>query len=221
MKNSRKVTGILLACCALLMVAIAGLGVTLAKYTTSAPAKSDSARVAKFGVMMAWEDADAELFSTTYKTDDTSKKDAIETSVNASAKVIAPGTSGSITLTFDGSEASEVAFTLAIDIKAVYSAGNWLTGVGGSEYHPIVYSATSNATYQVGAGAPQDISLGANGTFTQDFAAGTTLDGTITISWSWPFSSVNDVNDPADTYMSSVADATYSITISATATQID
>ncbi len=44
----------------------------------------------------------------------------------------------------------------------------------------------------------------------------------ITISWSWPFSSTNDVNDVKDTYLGNHnEDATISVSISVTVTQVD
>ena len=232
MKRSRKVTGILLACCALLMVAIAGLGVTLAKYTKSAEPKSGSASVAKFGVAMAWTDANVELFKTEYDAKTTGLKDfknqeiALSVKSSSTGDVIAPGTSGSITLTFAGSTASEVAFNLKINISETYSS-NWKKSANGEAYHPIVFKVESDAT----AGGQAITSATTNKAVALDlnFAAGTTLAGTMTISWAWPFeadASASDAVkaeiDAADTYMGTLAEAaTYAITISASATQID
>lgn len=211
MKKSRKLTGILLACCALLMVAIAGLGVTMAKYVKTAPEKGGTAHVAAFGVSLAWQSNDS-IFKKEYNTDDASVKGTIATSVKSSTDVIAPGTTGSVTLTFEGSTASEVAFNLKINISEEYS-NNWGNGEGGS-YTPIVYEVTSTAK------ANNESIAGISGNsiaIDQNFPAGTILSGTITVTWSWPF----EGNDKADTYMSGVPSATYSITANASATQID
>ena len=223
MNKSRKITGILLACCALLMVAIAGLGVTLAKYTTTVPAKNGSASVAKFGVAMAWEGENAKLFNTEYNAATTGIKDfkdqAISLSVKSSSDVIAPGTTGSITLTFANSTASEVAFNLKINISETYS-DNWKKSATGDVYHPIVFKVESNAT--ANGEAITDATTNEAVALDLNFAAGTTLAGTMTISWVWPFSSTDNVNDAADTYMGTLAEAaTYAIEISASATQID
>lgn len=218
MNKSRKITGILLACCALLMVAIAGLGVTLAKYTKSAPARTDSASVAKFGITLAWSSNNA-IFKNTYTTTDSEKSATITNSVvsatdansdNTPDNVIAPGTSGSVDLEIEGT--SEVAFTLAIQINQEYIGAWQKSATDATAYHPIVYSATSTDT--IGS---TNVELDAQGKFTIDIAAGTEVDATITISWSWPF----EGDDAADTYMSGVAGAGYKITATATATQID
>ena len=227
MNKSRKITGILLACCALLMVAIAGLGVTLAKYTKSAEPRNDSAHVAKFGITLAWSSNDA-IFKNTYTTTDSEKSATITNSVVSATdansdstmdNVIAPGTSGSVNLTISGT--SEVAFTLAIQINEEYIGAWQKSATDATAYHPIEYSATSTDT--IGS---TNVELDAQGKFTIDIAAGTAVNATITISWEWPFESGSSdeekaANDAADTYMSSVAGASYKITASATATQID
>ena len=208
MKKSKKITGVLLACCALLMVAIAGLGVTMAKYIKTETHKPDSAKVAAFGVTMEWNGD----FAKSYATDDAGET-TITNSVVSSNKVVAPGTTGTITLELGGT--SEVAFTLDVSIVEEYSQGNWKNKAeNGTEYHPITYTVTSTA--KVGETA---ISVeNDNKTIKPvNVAPGVALSGTITITWSWPFTG----DDAADTYMSSVADATYTISATSTATQID
>lgn len=225
MNKSRKITGILLACCALLMVAIAGLGVTLAKYVKNVEPREDSASVAKFGVAMAWTDENAKLFNTEYAATTKDLEDFNKQEISLSVKssgtgdVIAPGTSGSIVLSFANSTASEVAFNLKVNISQEYSA-NWKKSANGEVYHPIVFTVGSDATAN---GTPiTDVTTNNPVALDLNFAAGTTLAGTMTISWSWPFSTEDNVNDAADTYMGTLAEAaTYAITISATATQID
>ena len=211
MKKSKKLTGILLACCALLMVAIAGLGVTLAKYTKTAPENGGTAHVAAFGVSMEWGSEDS-IFKKEYTTNDSSVSGTIATSVKSSTDVIAPGTTGSVTLTFEGSTASEVAFNLKINISETYS-NNW-TDEEGNEYHPINYTVSSTAKAD---DANIEGITGSSIAIDQNFAAGTVLSGTITITWSWPFNG----DDAADTHMGGVSSATYSIVANATVTQID
>ena len=85
----------------------------------------------------------------------------------------------------------------------------------GAVYHPITYSATSSDS--IGG---TRVELDSNGNFEINVAPGTAIDSVITVSWSWPFEVSG--KDAADTYMSTLgAAATYSITASATATQID
>ena len=227
MNKSRRITGILLACCALLMVAIAGLGVTLAKYTKSAPDKSDSAKVAGFGLTLEWA-ASESIFKTQYNATTENLKDTAGQAISLTVvsadtdKVIAPGTEGSITLNLGGS--SEVAFALSINVLGQYTLSDAVVNAwkdkDGADYAPIVFSATVNA-----AAGGQNITL-TNGVFTGNFQAGTSLTGSITISWSWPFETGTDdatkaANNERDTYVSSLGIAGYKVTASATATQID
>ena len=209
MKKSKKITGVLLACCALLMVAIAGLGVTLAKYVKNVQPRNDSARVAAFGVELAWSSNDS-IFKASYDADTT--VEGISTTVqssNGTDTIIAPGTSGQVVLNLSGT--SEVAFQLVINITEEYS-NNWKESADGGEYHPIAYNLTSTAK-----AGDADITL-TTGSSTVNVPAGVALSGSITITWEWAFEGGKDT---ADTYMSSVSGATYSITASATATQID
>lgn len=209
MRKSKKITSILLACCAFLLVAITGLGVTMAKYVKS-ETKTTTAKVAAFGITMAW----AGDFAESYTTDNTSVKDSIANSVVSTNKVVAPGTTGTITLTLDGT--SEVAFTLAISITETYSEDNWKESATGDPYYPISYTVTSTA--KVGE---TDITVESdNKTINPiNVAPGMALSGVITITWAWPFETTG--KDLADTYMSTVADATYTISASSTATQIN
>ena len=202
------------------MVAIAGLGVTMAKYIKTETHKPDSAKVAAFGVTMTW----AGDFASSYATNDADVKDTIENSVVSSNKVVAPGTTGTITLELGGT--SEVAFTLDVSIVEEYSQGNWKNKAeNGTEYHPITYTVTSTASAGGTAISVEDD----NKTIKPvNIAPGVELEGTITITWSWPFvadagatDEEKDSKDKADTYMSSVADATYTISATSTATQID
>jgi hypothetical protein len=210
MKKSRKLTGSLLSCCALLMVAIAGLGVTLAKYTKSAEPRNDSAHVAAFGVNLTWSSNES-VFKKQYAVEDSSVTD-VSVAVKSSSEVIAPGTSGSVTLTLSGT--SEVAFKLDISIVEAYS-DNWKESASGPVYHPITYSVNSTAK-----AGDEAINLASDGSFSANIGADVALSGTIVITWTWPFETTG--KDLADTYMSGLAaSATYSITATASATQIN
>lgn len=203
MKNNSKVfVRVAVICCAILMLSVVGLGFTLARYVKESNRAAENASVAKFGIEMKWS---GDAVATSYD-----KADATATVRSSTeGKVIAPGTSGSITLTISGS--SEVAFDLVINLTESYS-NDWKTSATGTEYHPITLSAESSTS-------------GFSTTITQDgkinvksFAVGDSISGAVTITWSWAF----EGNDAADTYIAGLTPApTYSLTASAVATQID
>ncbi len=114
---------------ALVLITTSIIGGTFAKYTTSAEA-SDTARVAKFGVVV---NAGGSLFSNAYleaKNGDTpvvwtsgyvndSKKINVATSANTGDNIVAPGTKSATTgLTFGVTGTPEVATQVTATIKA-------------------------------------------------------------------------------------------------------
>ena len=205
-KKTKTFISVAVICCAILMLSVIGMGFTLAKYVKTSNRDAEEASVAKFGVVMTWS---GDAFAKDYTVDDTSSLDATKLSVKSSAEgdKIAPGTTGTITLTVSGS--SETAFNLTIDLTETYS-DNWKTASDGAEYHPIALSAATTIT---GANA----NIVDNKINVKNFEAGETISGTVVITWLWAFEGGNDA---ADTYMSTL-DATYSLAASATATQID
>lgn len=221
MKKKSKLKGMIITCCALLMIGVAGLSFTLAKYVDSVSKPKETARVAKFGITMTWSENNP-LFSTSYEADDTATSIATTVTSSSTDAVIAPGTEGSVTLTFGGT--SEVAFKLKINMGENYS-GKWEKSDGGETYHPIKFEVTtSNLTSKVGNATATPVTFTNNSLEDKEFAAGTTLEGSITIKWYWPFEVENGANDAADTHIQSITgnDAPkYSITATASITQID
>ena len=158
-----RVASILLVAVLLTTSVISG---TFAKYVTSGEA-SDSARVAKFGVLVS---AEGNLFDKTYKktTDNTpggstwdenltgEPKDLTALSVESTTNVVAPGTKSEGTgLTFGVTGTPEVDVNVKLDftaVKDVFLAANdalpdmtkaaytGTFGFTGDEYHPIVFT---------------------------------------------------------------------------------
>lgn len=205
-KKTKTFISVAVICCAILMLSVIGMGFTLAKYVKTSNRDAEEASVAKFGVVMTWS---GDAFAKDYTVDDTSSLDATKLSVKSSAEgdKIAPGTTGTITLTVSGS--SETAFNLTIDLTETYS-DNWKTASDGTEYHPIALSAATTITGATANIVDNKINV-------KNFEAGETISGTVVITWLWAFEGGNDT---ADTYMSTL-DATYSLAASAIATQID
>ena len=222
--------GLLLA---LVLVTSCFVGSTFAKYTTAADA-TESARVAKFGVMVT---ANADMFAKEYATDDPHVVGTIAKSVISTDKVVAPGTKK------EGFVASTIAGTPEVAVRVSYEAKqfeltNWTT-TGTDEYCPLVF--TVNGTeYKIGSAGITNVAQlqtavkDAIKAYTKDYAPGTDLSGvgadTLAISWEWPFETgTNDTeklaNNAKDTALGNRAAAgnaaTVSLTLATTVTQID
>lgn len=222
---------------AILMVAVllttCAISSTFAKYVTGPSNYTDTARVAKWGLTFVTE-TDG-LFLTSYE-----NTSSVET-VAADTKVVAPGTSGSASITTDFTGTPEVDFELITTATVALSDG-W-EDENRTFYCPLVFTIGSaepidGATYDSKTALVGAIQTAVNNAVArQTFSAGTfvdTTDGTTcAISWEWPFEVGDDAdeiaeNDAHDTALGNAAavaavgaELTISITINQTAQQID
>lgn len=210
---------------------------TFAKYTTSASG-TDSARVAKWGVVIA---ANGTTFANTYTTDD-SNVTAIANSVVSSENsknVLAPGTKGNMTkimLSGTPEVAVRVSYNATVDfgenwknaddkfycpIFITITAGSTETPLSGFDYESIedfenaVASVINN--YSAEYGPQTDLS-------TKDSEY-------LSVSWKWEFSGATgskyNQSDEKDTFLGNLGKddstkaPTISLTIKTTVTQID
>lgn len=208
-----RVASALLVAVLLTTCAIAG---TFAKYTTSANS-TDSARVAKFGVVVAADFGD--LFVEEYETTNAwSGDDGV--SVKADTGVVAPGTNGSLAdFTVTG--------TPEVDVAVTYEATLELTGweIAGVYYCPIEITVNGvvlkgndyNSADLFIAAVEEAIEASA-----ANYDAGTDLStevlNDLAVSWEWKYTGNDDVKDTA---LGDAAAATIGLTISCTITQID
>ena len=177
---------------------------TYAKYTTEYTG-TGTVVVAKWqadlGVDSApiTDDFDFNLFDTT---GDTGVLQSLNTTSGA---IIAPGTSGSFTFTYDTSD-SEVAHSLLVALDV---SGDLITDLSYLEFRD-TNSSGSLIT-------PVDGVI----TFVNaDYAAGAGPSVSKTVYWSWPFSA-DSTQDEADTIAGIAAGASYNVTLTFTATQLD
>ena len=199
-KKTKTFISVAVICCAILMLSVIGMGFTLAKYVKTSNRNAEEASVAKFGVNLEWTgDAFAKEYSNT--------TNGITVKSSTAGDKIAPGTSGSITLTVSGE--SEVKFNLTIKLTEEYSS-HWDTADDGEEYHPITLSATTTID-----GA--SVNIVNNEINVKTFEANEAISGAITITWNWAFEGGNDT---ADSNIGAL-NATYSLAASAIATQLD
>lgn len=248
MKKNRmmRIASVMLVLALLTTCVISG---SFAKYVTSGSG-SDSARVAKWGILIGIE-GDG-VFSNEYATDDDTYAGAVSVQAEGDYKVVAPGTSSDgLTATVSGKP--EVAFRLKLALSNIsvvkLPAGTYTDytqlGADGTysktftlteDYKPVQFHMTINVggrTINVPFTDLEQIettlnNLGNGDGLELDCDPGQEIpDGsTITLSWEWPF----EGNDAADTYLGNVAagkitDANAVTDISykftATATQID
>ena len=224
MNNTRKRSSMMVRLVAVLavtmMFTMCFVGGTFAKYTTSGTS-NDSATVAKWGVTVTGY---ATTFAKEYAKTDNSFTGTY--SVASDGKVVAPGTSGDMaafTITGTPEVAVNVAFTGTLEL-----GDNWVDSTS-AYYCPIeitVGDTTFKGTDYTSADEFEAAVNAKIAAFTKDYAAGTNLSTISTdapaISWTWAFSSNDDVKD---TYLGDQAAegnaAIISLEVTVTVTQID
>ena len=189
---------------------------TFAKYTTT-QSGSDSARVAKWGVVIT---ANGETFATSEE----GTVNAVTANTVLSAdtdNVVAPGMSGSMAkMTIAGTPEVAVKVTYAANLELA----NW--EVEGVYYCPIVIKvgATSYAGKDYSSMAEFETAVeNAIKAYTAEYEAGEDLSANTAVapdvSWSWAYY-VDDNTDELDTKLAATS-ATIALTVTTTVTQID
>ena len=236
-----RLASVLLVAVLLSTCAISG---TFAKYVTEATG-TDSARVAKFGVVIT---ANGSTFASVYETDDPVVKGVIANSVYSSTKsdgvnlddVIAPGTDGEmVAMTISGIPEVAVEVKYVADLEL---SDNWYPNGDGTVYCPIVITV-DGVKYHCEAGSDDADDKYGDGTiatfeakveaaindYTAEYPPQTDLSVESTVktpdvSWEWAFSTSVE-NDVKDTWLGDRAAegnfATIELTVTTTVTQID
>ena len=222
MKKPKKNRVLRLMCIVLLFTLISTCMMTgtLAKYVTVGSG-SDTARVAKWGVLVDAATSASGLFSTTYATHDSDYGGALSVISSSTDKVVAPGTNGSIT-GFSITGTPEVACRITVDVDASSVLTGW-TLASGAAYEPIVWTLSNGGT-PLSTATNVDFAtlLTELGNISVDVAPNTNL-ASVTgfdyeISWNWPFVG----NDANDTYLGDLTAApTITLAFDITVTQID
>lgn len=193
---------------------------TYAKYITTGEVASQTATVAKWGVVLNASAANS-AFDDTYSlngTYATAKDDGL--SVNAYTNVVAPGTAGEFTFSISGTPevAAQLSFEMVVD-----------SDVHTGSYYPIIWTISGGdfsktgtlaqiAEYLNGTGGTQPV---------QTYAPSVGVATTIKLSWAWAFESSHDAEDTilGDAVANNVtetSDLSYTVdfTINATVEQI-
>lgn len=216
---------------ALTLITSCFVGGTFAKYTTSGKGE-DSARVAKFGVTVT---GTGNTFAKEYAADDSSYTAGV--TVSSTENVVAPGTKGNMAA-FTLSGTPEVAVKVSYAATEFDLGDNWTfkkvtAGEDGAEdtitdeyYCPLeikVGSTVLNGNSYTSAALFEAAVKDAIAAHSETYAPGTDLstknaDDKLAVSWAWAFESNNDEKD---TQLGNNANATVSLEIAATVTQID
>ena len=242
--NMLRIASVLLVAVLLSTCAISG---AFAKYAATVDPVTDSARVAKFGITLSAGTANG--FATQYEADD--NETSIDYTVKADAKVVAPGTTGSLTNAIVVTEtftekvegdATVQVFDREVAVKVDYTATVALEGwtIGGDEYCPIVITIAGE-DYFVGKTEKdendqdkvviEDIDdlkgavVAAISGLSAEYGVNERIDSLPAITWTWDFTDATDgeitANDLLDTKLGQAGTASISIQVSATVTQID
>lgn len=199
----------------LTMISTCAFSSTFAKYVTSG-SSSDTARVAKWGVVINYDNYDA--FEANYNN--------TVISADATTEVVAPGTSGSLVgISISGTPevAVEVKYTGVFDVTGWYidHDGN---GVYDYFYCPLEIKVGSTTFKGTNYGSDTKFEEKVNeaiAEYVATYAANTDLSGASApvITWKWAFEGNNDAHD---TMLANLAVLpTVSIEITTTITQID
>lgn len=206
-KNSNKKSVFVIALLLLLVAVIGFGGYTMSKYVSS---KSDkgTASVAKWGFTV---NADAtKVFGSNYEkaggvsSTVTDKTDATKLTVQASdagSKVVAPGTTGSMTFGFGGTSEVLAKFTFDLKVNDISLAYTKDAAVG--TYSPIKWTLNDGTTNVVDGGTIEQVKTALNKEVVLD--PGATLENkNYTLTWVWDFESSAE-NNKLDTYLGKLA----------------
>lgn len=215
-ENKTMKKGLTIAALALLLGVVGYTGgQTFAKYVAETGHETESATVAKWGIVLT---AQGELFSDEYGVSSSTlaTKDGTTLVVDsvASAKVVAPGTTGSMTLTVSGAPEVnyEVTYTKKADCKDIFVPANTVAGVD-KDYYPIIWTVNNGSTSkEFNQIADVHTYLGQQLHSGEVIAANVAIGNptTYTISWAWAFDGAYNFNgtkftadqvDELDTYL--------------------
>lgn len=209
-QKKRNTRSIVIVGLLLLLVAVIGFGgYTLSKYVTK-KSGAGSATVAKWGFTVTSDDS--KIFGDKYKFEE---GNSVVTSdgnltVNATSKVLAPGTTGSMTFSIKGSAEVlaqiEIKMTITSDVVLKYTKN----GVAQDDYAPVKWTLKKGETVMVNGDTLDAVKTALNKT--EEYKPnGTTINEEYELSWAWDFST-DDAHDELDTLLGMYANNTANTT---------
>lgn len=181
MKNKKSKKPLIVVAMILMIGLVAGMGaMTYSRYITSGTTGTQTATAAKWGFVVTVNATD--LFATDYSVAEGATLatkvagDGVAVNASSAANVVAPGTTGSMTISISGS--AEVLAKLSIttigDVSQIHLG----------DYYPVVWKLTDGGELIVSGELSYvlDTLLGTSTTF----SAGDSYDKYYTLSWEWP-----------------------------------
>lgn len=203
MKKKKFLTLVATGLMACLVAAMGGM--TYSKYITTTKTETQQATAAKWGFVMTADTT--ELFGKMYDgsaivTEDTT--DGVSVKANSNKFVVAPGTSGSMTIAINGT--AEVKSQLKIEASGTDALSEiYLKKYNGSEvnYYPVKWTLTDGTDANTVSGKLSDVlkafaskgaTIKANEEYTKNYE----------LSWEWPLTTgaTNDIYDTIIGYKS-------------------
>lgn len=192
-KNNRSKAVIIVIAMLLMVALVVGMGaMTYSRYITSDTTGDQTATAAKWGFVVT-VNAD-NLFGTDYtlKTGSSlaTKVTSNGVAVNAESSVVAPGTTGSVTISIEGS--AEVLAKLTIDF------GNTVKEIHYGDYYPVKWTLSEGNTKKVVGKLSDVVDYFNNDSNNPKITAGDdTFEREYTLTWEWELDSGNDEKDTA------------------------
>ncbi len=190
--DKRRFTVAIVALLVALVLLLAIGGYSLAKYVTSGSSNGEAA-VAKWGYTVSTDTSN--LFGKNYKANVVSTNtDAAQLEVKAAddQNVVAPGTTGSMTFTVNGT--AEVASKLNIAVSDVQDV---VLTYGDNAYKPVKWTLNDGTTDVVSNGTLEAVAAELNKIQNVEVNPGETVGKNYTLTWAWAFEGGNDEADTA------------------------
>ena len=150
---------------------------TIARYATD-NSHIETARVAKWGVAVTVTDSTG--FENAY-----TKNGSVTVKSSTEDKVVAPGTSGEISISVSGTPEVNTVVTASLTPESDIHLG---------DYHPVKFTLKRGAEV-VAEGTLQEVSTAIN--TLDSYEAGQSIDQDYTLAWIWEFEDGTDENDTA------------------------
>ncbi len=192
--NSKKFMAIIAI--VIMMGLIIGMGaITYSKYVTSHDAGTQTATAAKWGYVITADTGN--LFGKNYGNANnnlaTVTADGVAVKASGDANVVAPGTTGSMTITISGS--AEVKAKLKFE-------GSVTNEIALGDYKPVKWTLKEGSNDLVSKGTLDDVLTKLKGLNETLDANSSVLSYTYTITWEWAFEDSSDDNDTIIGYKS-------------------
>lgn len=190
MKNKKSKKPLIVVATVLMIGLVAGMGaMTYSKYITSGSTGNQTATAAKWGFVVTVDADDLFVKDYTLAADDATlaaKATVTGVAVHASgdANLVAPGTTGSMTITINGS--AEVLARLSIK-----TTGGDPIEISLGDYRPVVWTLKESSTGNISSGKLSAVLESLTATSTT-FDAGTPCNITYTLTWEWPLETGDD-----------------------------